>query len=111
MDDILLLVNQIGPLPITTTFQAPADGQLSFFLSGSGWTQTAATWVQIALEMDGVPVAIAGVFANAATTHMAVVPVFAPVNMTAGQHTLTIVAANPTTETDLNDFFHVSLHL
>lgn len=111
MDDVVVLINQVGPLPISVTFQAPADGPVSFFLSGSGWTANQDSWVWIALELDGVAVASTGVFANAATQHMAVVPVFATADLKAGQRTLKLMAGNTTTVTDLNDFFHVSLHL
>lgn len=111
MDDVVVLINQVGPLPITTTFTAPADGPVSFFLSGSGWTATAGSGVWIGLELDGVAVAKAGIFANDAAMHLAVVPVYAAANLTSGQHTLTLVPGNSTTVTDVNDYFHVSLHL
>jgi hypothetical protein len=110
MDDVIVLLNQVGPLPLTTTFTAPADGPVSFFLSGSGWTANPG-WVWITLELDGVQVTSTGVFANNGAMHLAVVPVYATANLTSGQHTLTLVAGNSTTVTDLNDFFHVSLHL
>lgn len=111
MDDVVVLINQIGPLPISTTFTAPADGPVTFFLSGSGWTATPGTGVWITLELDGAKVATTGIFANDAAMHLAVVPVFATANLTAGQHTLTLVPGNSNTNTDLNDLFHVSLHL
>ena len=111
MDDVVVLINQVGPLPITTTFTAPADGPVSFFLSGSGWTATAGTGVWITLELDGAKIASTGIFANDAATHLAVVPVFATANLTSGQHTLTLMPGNSTTVTDVNDYFHVSLHL
>jgi hypothetical protein len=111
MDDVMVLINQTGPLPITVTFNAPADGPVSFFLSGSGWTQHSGTGVWLELALDGVKVASSGVYANNASVHLTTVPVFAAANLAAGEHSLTLNLGNPTTLTDANDYFHVSLHL
>ncbi|NOT62862.1 MAG: hypothetical protein HOP19_21850 [Acidobacteria bacterium] len=111
MDDVIVLINQIGPLPFSVTFDARADGPVTFFLSGSAWTQTSNTEIGIGMELDGVPIGSAVIFANAAGCHMAVVPVFVRTKLTFGQHTLSLLPTNATTTTDLNDFFHVSLHL
>ena len=111
MDDVIVLINQVGPLPLKVTFQAPADGPVTFFLSASAWTQTAASWLSVGMELDGTPIGSAQVFANYASMHMALVPVYITANLTAGQHTLSLLPGNTTTVTDLNDFFQVSLHL
>ena len=111
MDDVVVLINQIGPLPFSVTFKAPADGPVSFFLSASAWTQTADSWLSVGLELDAVPIGSTQAFANNAGTHLALVPVYVTTNLTAGQHTLSLLPGNSTTVTDLNDFFHVSLHL
>ncbi len=111
MDDVIVLINQIGPLPFSVTFKAPADGPVSFFLSASAWTQTADSWLSVGLELDAVPIGSVQAFANNASVHQALVPVYVTANLTAGQHTLSLLPGNSTTVTDINDFFHVSLHL
>lgn len=111
MDDVIVLLNKIGPLPIIVDFTAPADGPVSFFLSGTAWTATANTLLQVELLVDNTFVALTNVFTNVAESHTALLPMFVPYNLTAGEHTLTLQVANQTTTTDANDFFHVSLHL
>ena len=70
--------------------------------------------LQLALELDGNPVgatAPTALFANNAGTHMALPAVFIPINLTMGEHKLTLLNGSFTVNTDSNDFFHVSLHL
>ena len=111
MDDVIVLISKVGPLPITVAFNAPADGPVSFFLSGTAWSATADSFLQIELLVDDTYVSLTNAFTNIADSHTALLPTFIPYNLTAGQHTLTLQVSNDTTITDNNDFFHVSLHL
>ena len=98
-----------GPLPISATFKAPSDAPATFVLSGSGWCPSANQLIGVTLQLDGNSIGTSQVWSNMQSTHRAFVPVYIPVTLTFGQHTLTLVASNGHTTTDLNDFFNVVL--
>ena len=109
MADAIQVISQEGPLPIKTTFQVENDGPTLILLSCSAWTQTANVMIEVDLLIDGVEVAWAGLFGNAANQHMALVSLPKPYTFTIGEHTFTLQAANPETVSDQNDFFNVTL--
>ena len=105
----VLIGNQKGPLPIKATFMAPGDMPMYLEVKGSVWTTTANQMIGIQITLDGSVIGTANIFSNAASTHRAAVPVYLPVKLTQGQHTLQLsTAAN--TVTDFNDFFTAVLH-
>lgn len=113
MSDTQILLQTNGPLPQSAAFKAPASGPATIYVSGSVWTQTAGSVIGITVSIDGAPVASAWIYANAAGSHMAVVPVFSPITLpdSIGSHTVTISALNGATASDLNDNFQVTLLL
>ena len=113
MSDLQILLQTNGPLPQSAVFKAPASGPATIYVSGSVWTQTAGSAIGIMVSIDGAEVGSAWVYANAAGTHIGVVPVFMPITLpdSMGSHKVTIAAINAATTTDLNDNFQVALLL
>ena len=113
MSDLQILLQTNGPLPQSATFKAPASGPDTIYVTGSVWTQTAGSAIRITVSIDGAQVATAWIYANAAGSHTAVVPVFSPITLpdSMGSHTVTISALNGVTSSDLNDNFQVALLL
>lgn len=106
----MTILNQAkGGLPISTTFAAPSDGPATFVLAGSVWCGSADQMIGVSLELDGKILGSASIFSNMASTHRAVVPSYMPVNLTFGEHKLTLVAENTHTVSDLNDLYDVVL--
>ncbi len=101
---IQVIVAQVGPLPITATFNAPGDMPMYLEVNGSVWTQSANVLTGIVVKLDGNVVGKAQIFSNASATHRAVVPVYIPVKLTQGQHTLTL-SADAYTVSDYNDLY------
>ena len=102
---IQMVIQQVGPLPITVNFNAPGDSPMILEVNGSVWTQTANSMTGIGIKLDGKAVGAAQIFSNGTATHRAVVPAFIPIQLTQGQHTLSLFANNATTLSDFNDFF------
>ena len=102
---IQVLVSQKGPLPISTSFNAPGDMPMYLVVNGSVWTQNANTMIGIQIELDGAVVGTAYIFSNAPSTHRAVVPAYIPVKLAQGAHKLVLSAAPGGTVSDYNDFY------
>ena len=106
---IQVIVSQTGPLPITANFQAPGDEPMYLEVNGSVWTQIPNLFIGILVELDGNIVGEALIFSNGVATHRAVVPVYIEVQLSQGQHTLTLSAASDTVS-DSNDLYVAALH-
>ncbi len=107
----VLIGNQKGPLPISATFQAPGDMPMYLEVTGSVWTTTANQMIGIQVTLDGAVIGTANIFSNTASTHRTVVPVYLPVKLKQGAHTLQLaLAPNTKTTSDFNDFFTAVLH-
>lgn len=107
----VLISGQKGPLPIQATFMSPGDMPMYLEVSGSVWTQSANQMIGIQVSIDGNVVGTANIFSNANATHRAVVPVYLPVKLGQGSHTLSLSAAPGTsTVSDANDFYTAALH-
>jgi hypothetical protein len=106
-----VLMDAIGPLPQSISFQAPADGSVMFVLTGTAYTQSASTTIGIMLMLDGVQIgASAMLYANINNNHMAMRPSFVEfADLTVGEHILEVVAYGSQTVTDINDHFQVTL--
>lgn len=105
----VILINQ-GALPITVNFSALSDAPVTLEVNGSVWTQTANQMIGIQIAIDGAGVGKAQVFSNTASTHRPVVPAYIPLQLTFGQHSLTLSALPGGTVSDLNDFYTAVLH-
>jgi hypothetical protein len=105
---IQVIVNQAGPLPITETFQAPSDAPIYLEVNGSVWTQTTDSLTGIAISLDGEQIGRALIWSNGPSTHRAVVPAYVQVELTEGDHTLTLSVDNAIS--DYNDYYTAVLH-
>src|SRR5258706_13808642 len=94
---IQVILSQVGPLPITASFNAPGDSPMYLEINGSVWTQTANNMIGIAIALDGNAVGTAKIFSNANATHRPVVPAYVAIKLTQGVHKLTLSAAPGTT--------------
>jgi hypothetical protein len=106
---IQVIINQVGPLPITTTFSAPGDEPMYLEVNGSVWSQSTNVMLGIVVELDGNVVGKAQIFSNGNATHHAVVPAHIAVQLGEGQHTL-ILFADSNTVSDYNDLYAAVLH-
>lgn len=107
----VLIGNQKGPLPIKASFMAPGDMPMYLEVQGSVWTQSANQMIGIQIAVDGNVLGTANLFSNTASTHRTVVPVYLPVKLAQGSHTVELsVAPNTTTVSDFNDFYTAVLH-
>lgn len=104
------IMNQAkGGLPLTVEFKAPLDGPACLVLSGSVWSTSANQLIGVGLELDGTQIGSASIFSNASSTHRAVVPSYIPINLTFGDHKLTLIPHTTATTSDFNDFYDVVL--
>jgi hypothetical protein len=102
------IVNQAGPLPIKVQFNAPLDGPALFTVTGTAWSSSADVLLQMNVQLDGNQIGTAQIFSNGAATHRAFPTLFLDVNLTDGQHVLTLTpGANVVS--DANDFFAACL--
>jgi hypothetical protein len=106
---IQVIVAQAGPLPITTAFNAPGDEPMYLEVNGSVWTQTTGVLIGIVVALDGKVVGKAQIWSNGNATHRAVVPAYIQVQLSQGQHTLTL-SADSNTVSDYNDRYAAVLH-
>ncbi|MCB0713262.1 MAG: hypothetical protein KDD67_13100 [Ignavibacteriae bacterium] len=111
MAQVQVVINQVGPLPITQTFTSEIDMEAMLFVSGSVWSNDANQMIGIEVLLDGEALGAAEIFSNGATTHRAVVPQYIPINLTIGDHTITLQASTGETVSDYNDFYRVLVHL
>ncbi len=103
-----VLLNAAGPLPLSVTFAAESDDPITFFVSGSVWSQQSNVDIGFAVILDGQQIGNATIFSNGPATHRAVVPQFIPWQFDGpGNHTLELVALPGATVSDANDRFTV----
>jgi hypothetical protein len=107
----MVILDMEGPLPISATFEAPADGPVLFVLSGTAWTQSAGCLIGINLSLDGNGIGNSAMcWANQNANHQAMRTTFIPIDdLTFGEHTIEITNAYLDTITDGNDYFQVTL--
>jgi len=107
---IQVIIDQAGPLPIKATFSAPGDEPMYLEVNGSVWTQSENEMIGIAMELDGQSVGAAQIFSNGNATHRAVVPAYIAIQLSQGQHTLSLAPSGGFTVSDLNDSYTAVLH-
>jgi len=103
-----VLIQQVGPLPIKASFNAPSDAPMYLVVNGSVWSQNANTMIGISVQLDGKVLGKAQIFSNGNSTHRAVVPAYFPVQLQQGQHTIEL--DNSGGVSDYNDFYTAVLH-
>ncbi len=114
-----VIINQAGPLPITTTMTTGSVGPATLTLSGSVWSPTADRLIGIAVELDGVPVGDAVIFSNTPSVHRAVVSMHFPIDLdkpftgdppvNPPSYTVSLLPLNADTTSDGNDWYQVTL--
>ena len=102
---IQIVIQQAGPLPVTVNFNAIGDMAMMLEVSGSVWSQAANNMIGIGIKLDGNVIGAAQIFCNGTATHRAVVPAYIPIQLTQGQHTLSLYQNTPGTVSDFNDFY------
>ena len=100
-----VVIQQVGPLPITVNFQAPGNLPLILEICGSVWSQTANNMIGIGVKLDGKVIGAAQIFSNGTATHRAVVPAYIAIQLSQGQHTLSLYQNTAGTVSDFNDFY------
>ena len=107
----VIIGNQKGALPIKASFMAPGDMPMYLEVQGSVWTTSANQMIGIQVAIDGNVIGTANIFSNTASTHRTVVPVYLPVKLNQGSHTIELsLAPGTTTTSDFNDFYTAVLH-
>jgi hypothetical protein len=106
---IQVIVNQVGPLPITASFNAPGDEPMYLEVNGSVWSQLTDILIGIVVALDGTVIGNAQLWSNLSGTHRAMVPAYIQVQLSQGEHTLTLSAASNTVS-DENDIYTAVLH-
>lgn len=107
---IQVIIQQAGPLPVEATFQAPSDAPLYLEVNGSVWSASANQVIGIGVNLDGQEVGHALLFSNGSATHRTVVPTYIPIQLSQGQHTLSLFIDNEQTTSDFNDFYTAVIH-
>lgn len=106
---VQMILSQVGPLPITATFNSIGDSPMYLEVNGSVWTQNPNVMIGINIQIDGQAVGTAKIFSNGSSTHRAVVPAYIQVNLSQGPHKLTLSAASNTVS-DFNDLYTAVIH-
>lgn len=107
---VQIIVSQAGPLPIQLNFSAVTDGPAVIEVNGSIWSEYAGLMVGIGVFLDNNQLGAAQIFANVASTHLAVVPAYFPVQLAPGNHTIYLSRISGESMGDQNDFYNVVLH-
>jgi hypothetical protein len=106
---IQVILNESGPLPLTANFNAPGDEFMYLEVNGSVWTQSTDVLIGIVVALDGTVIGYAQLWSNLAATHRAMVPAYIQVQLSQGEHTLTLSAASNTVS-DEHDIYTAVLH-
>jgi hypothetical protein len=107
---IQVIVNQAGPLPITTTFNALTDEPMYLEVNGSVWCEYAGSMIKIGIDLDGQNVGSAQIYSGGGTAHRTVVPAYIPIQLGQGQHTLNLYTSSDEARSDDNDFYTAVIH-
>lgn len=103
-----VIIDQAGPLPIKTTVQWPSTSTVIVAVSGSVYAQKPGTMLTVKLSINDTTETVQ-VYANQASTHMALPTGFFARKGLYGPINVTLSAADGSTFTDPNDHFQVAL--
>jgi hypothetical protein len=107
---IQVILQQSGPLDIEANFEAPGNETMYLEVNGSVWSESENVFIGIAVSIDGQEVGHARIYSNGSATHRSVVPVYIPIQLSEGQHTLGLYPDTTQTTSDVNDFFTAVIH-
>lgn len=77
-------------------------------MTGTAWSGSDNVLLQMKVQLDGTQIGTAQIFSNGSTTHRAFSTLFVGVNLTFGQHVLTLTPGTDVVS-DLNDTFAACL--
>jgi hypothetical protein len=106
---LLPIVGQFGPLPIKVQFNAPVEGPAILVATGTLAATNVNTLMEMMVYLDNTQIGAAQLWSNQAQTHRTLPTLFLNVNLSFGQHTLSLVAVGNGVTADINDNFRVSL--
>lgn len=104
-----VIVNKVGPLPITSPISWPSDRTVLLSVTGSAFTKQAGTSLAVVVNVHATNVGTLRLMANQAGPHMALPAGFFALDGIIGETTITLSAANGTTLADENDLFTIAL--
>ena len=111
MSSVPIAINVAGPLPVSTSFQAPVDGPTTFVFSGTAWSQATNVPIGVQVLLDGVLIGTATLFSNTTGEHRTLPTQVMLTKLSFGTHKVTFQAMNGSTITDANDNFSLSILL
>ena len=103
-----VIIDQAGPLTNSTTVNWPSSNTVVVAVSGSAYAQKPGTMLTVKLTIHDTTETIQ-VYANQASTHMALPTGFFARDGEYGQFDVTLSAGDGNTFTDQNDRFTVAL--
>jgi len=106
---VLNIISQAGPLPLSASFKAPLDGPALLVVTGSLWSPNANVPMQMSVQLDGKLIGTAQLFSNGASTHRCLPTLFLGFQLGYGPHTLQLAITSSATTSDLNDLFTAAL--
>ena len=104
-----VIIDQAGPLPISTTVDWPSSNTVIIAVSGSAFAQKPNAMLRVKVYVAGTWISSAQIYANQAATHLTLPTSFFATHGGQGEFTLTLSAADGNTQTDANDRFTVAL--
>jgi len=106
---VLPIINQSGPLPIKVQFKAPLDGPTLLVVTGTLWANVENTPIQITAYLDGTQVGVSQLWSNQTGQHRTLPTLFINLNLSYGEHQLTLQAGGTGVVSDINDHYNASL--
>lgn len=104
-----VIIDQAGPLPISTKVNWPSSNTVILAVSGSVFAQRPNAMLRVKVYIGGTWISSAQIYANQAATHLTLPTSFYATKGGQGEFTLTLSAADGNTQTDANDRFTVAL--
>ncbi|HEX6037666.1 hypothetical protein [Longimicrobium sp.] len=102
------IINQAGPLPISTKVQWPSSNTVLVAVSGSAWAKAPSTPLAVRVTLNATVIGELQMYANQPSTHLTFPTGFFAVDKQQGEVTVTLNPSNDTI-TDANDHFRVTL--
>jgi len=108
-----IVINQVGPLPITSGSFTTSGGTLLVYYSGSGYADFFGSlngMIGMTVAIDGGFIDNTAIYANNAGMHLAfVAKQWVLTGIPAGTHTISLTAMNAKTLSDSQDIYYVSV--